>query len=280
MIMVSHNQTNSLVHIAGVNSVRKILIGVAALIVIVAIAVFVLFSNLEGIIKTAIEDNGSDVTQSTVSLDAVELNITSGSGGLKGLVVGNPAGFEQSSIFELGVISMKVDIAKSDKQLIIINEILIDQPVITYELSETTNNVDVLRKNVDDYLTKKGLKGGNKAKKDGDEGPKIIIENLYIKNGKLKVFSPILGGKELGGNLPNIHMKDIGKKDGGASPEVVAAEIIDKLTASAMNVVTDLGIGKTLGELTDGLGKLGGKASDDAGKALDKAGDAVKSIFK
>ncbi len=259
---------------------RKILIGIAALIVIIAIGVFVLFSNLEGIIKTAIEDNGSEVTQSNVSLDAVELNITSGSGGLKGLAVGNPSGFEQANIFELGVISMKVDIAKSDKSLIVINEILIDQPAVTYELNQTTNNVDALQKNVDEYMTKKGLKGDGSAKESGEEGPKIIIENLYIKNGKLKVFSPILAGKELGGNLPNIHMKDIGKKEGGASPEVVAAQIVDKLTESAMGVVTNLGIGKTVGELTDGLGKLGGQVSDEAGKTLDKAGDAVKSIFK
>lgn len=259
---------------------RKILIGIAVVVVVIAVGLFVLFSNLEGLIKTAIEENGSEVTQSEVKLDAVELNITSGSGGLKGLSVGNPTGFKQPNAFELGAISLKVDMGKSDDKLIVINEIVIDQPAVTYELNEATNNIDALQKNVDQYLAGKGLKTEDKAKKEGDEGPKIIIEHLYVKDGKLKVFSPILAGKELGGNLPDIHMQDIGKKEGGASPEQVAAQVIEKLTAGAMSVVTDLGIGRTLGELTDNLGKMGGAISEDATKALDEAGSTIKNIFK
>lgn len=259
---------------------RKILIGVAVVVVVIAVGLFVLFSNLEGLIKTAIEENGSEVTQSEVKLTAVELDITSGAGALKGLAVGNPTGFKQPNAFELGAVSLKVDMGKSDDKLIVINEIVIDRPTVTYELNDTTNNVDALQANVDKYLADKSLKGDDKAKSEGEEGPKIIIENLYVKGGKLKVFSPILAGKEIGGNLPDIHMKDIGKDEGGASPEQVAAQVMEKLTGGAMSVVSDLGIGRTVGELTEGLGKVGGQISDDAGKALDKAGSAIKGIFK
>jgi hypothetical protein len=52
----------------------------------------------------------------------VELDLTSGKGALRGLVVGNPEGFKTPSAFQLGAISIKVDKDASSGEKIVITE--------------------------------------------------------------------------------------------------------------------------------------------------------------
>ncbi|MEH6402595.1 MAG: hypothetical protein V7750_04435 [Sneathiella sp.] len=268
----------------------KIITGiVVALVVILGVLASVFYFNLDKVIIAAVEEYGSEVTQAEVTLNEVDLDITSGKGALRGLFVGNPKGFEEPSAFELGEISLSINMSDTNEKLIHINEIQIIAPQITYELNNTTNNLDALKKNIDAFMKKEGLDG--KSEKGGsgqdEDGPKIIIDKLVIKNGKVTVKAPITLNKKIEGNLPTIQITDIGKKQGGASPEEVAAQILNKVTASAMSVVTDLGIGKTLESLTGGAGDavkaIGGSAAgaaSGAGKAVEGATGAIKGLLK
>ena len=92
---------------------RTLVIGGGALGVVVAVivvAVIFLFSSLDSLIKEAVEKYGSEIIQAEVRLNKVEIDVTSGQGGLSGLKIGNPKGFETPSAFELGGISVKLDI--------------------------------------------------------------------------------------------------------------------------------------------------------------------------
>ena len=64
---------------------KKVLIGVGVLIAVLAIVVYVAFSSLDKIIKAAVEKYGSEITQATVTLNEVELSVSSGKGVLRGL---------------------------------------------------------------------------------------------------------------------------------------------------------------------------------------------------
>ena len=74
---------------------RALVIGGAALGVIVAVAavaVVFLVSSLDSIVKEAVEKYGSEIIQAEVRLNKVEIDATSGQGGLGGLKIGNPKG--------------------------------------------------------------------------------------------------------------------------------------------------------------------------------------------
>jgi hypothetical protein len=58
-----------------------ILVSAAAVLVIVAITTFVLFSKLDSLISAAIERSGSHVTGTNVSVASVEIGIVGGPGG-------------------------------------------------------------------------------------------------------------------------------------------------------------------------------------------------------
>ncbi|MCR9213168.1 MAG: hypothetical protein NXI13_05580 [Proteobacteria bacterium] len=258
----------------------KIIGGIlAAIIVIIAVVIAVFYFNIDKVIIAAVEGYGSEVTKTDVVLEEVDLDLTSGKGALKGFSIGNPSGFESGDAVAFDEVSVVVNIANTNDKLIHISEIRVNQPAITYEVNQTSNNLDTIKKNVDDFLKENGLAGDSQASESSsEEGPKVIIDNLYINGGKVSVKAPALLNQKVEGTLPDIHMKDIGKEDGGESPGEIAAKIVNEISGKAMAVVTDLGIGKTLGTLLDNAGDLANKVGVDkaAGAAGEVAKDAVK----
>jgi len=81
-----------------------------------------------------------------------------------------------------------------------------------------------------------------------------------------------LKGKKLDAPLPNIELKDIGKKEGGASAGDVIAKVMDAVTGAADKAVGSLGIG----ELTKSLGGLTSGATDAVQKGVSGATDSIK----
>ncbi|MEX0582241.1 MAG: hypothetical protein WD185_01110, partial [Sneathiella sp.] len=212
-----------------------------------------------------------------VVLQEVDLDLTSGKGALKGFSVGNPEGFDEDHSIRFDSIAVEVNTAETNDKLIYIREIRVDNPSIVYEVNQTTNNLDAIRNNVDAFLKEKGLAGGETTQEDSaEEGPKVIIDNIFIEGGRVTVKAALLGDQKVEGRLPNIQMANIGKDEGGATPGEVAAKIIDELTGKAMNVITDLGIGKNIGTLLDNAGDLVNKTG--VGEAVGKAGEATKSV--
>jgi len=252
---------------------------VAVIIIVIAVTIGVLYFNLDKVIVAAVEKYGTEVTKTDVVLNEVDLDITSGKGALKGFSIANPSGFEDGNAVQFNTVAVAINMSDTNDKLIHIEEIRVEQPAITYEVNESSNNLDTIRNNVDQFMKDNGLAGGDKpADESSEEGPKIIIDNIYINGGKVSVKSPALLNQKIEGSLPDIHMKDIGKEEGGASPAEVAAQIVNEISGKAMAVVTDLGIGKTLGTLLDNAGDLAGKVGAD--KALGTAGEVTKDAAK
>jgi len=242
--------------------VKKVLIGVAVIVVVLAIAVYWFVGNLDSLVKTAIETSGSDITKTEVTLEKVELSPTSGAGSLSGLTMGNPAGFESDHAFKLGQVSVALDTESIGGDTIVIKEVVIAAPSVTYEIGSAGSNIDVIRKNVEAYTG-----GGDQKESD----VKLVIENLYIRDGKVNVSASALGGKSLGAPLPAIHLKDIGKKSGGASPGEVTNQIIKAVSSGATQAVGTLNLDKVLGGAT-GIAK---DAVEKGKDALEKGKDSV-----
>lgn len=261
-----------------IREMGKIIGGIViGLIVVIAIAVGVLYFNLDKVIIAAVEEYGSEVTKTDVVLQEVDLDLTSGKGALKGFSVGNPKGFDEDHSIRFDSVAVEVNTAETNDKLIYIREIRVDNPSIVYEVNQTTNNLDAIRNNVDAFLKEKGLAGGETTQEDSaKEGPKVIIDNIFIEGGRVTVKAAMLGNQKVEGRLPNIQMTNIGKDEGGATPGEVAAKIIDELTGKAMTVITDLGIGKNIGTLLDNAGDLVNKTG--VGEAVGKAGEATKGV--
>jgi len=252
---------------------KKFMIGVAALAVIaVGLLVFV-WSNLDSIVKKSIQTYGSEATKTEVSVADVKLQLKSGQASIRGLTVGNPAGFRYPNIFELGDISAKIDISTIRQNPIVIDEVIIRAPAVFYEINKSgASNVDALKKN---------LGGGASSADDsaGGEPLKMIIRKLVVEGSKAKVRIAALGNAEQTVNLPRIHLTDIGKKSGGATAAEVAQILSSKLLGNVKGSVAKLGVGKYLGKSADMFKNGAAGAVGSVGGAVGGAAGAVKGLF-
>ena len=256
---------------------KKVMIGVAALAVIVVGMLVFVWSNLDGIVKKSIQSFGSDATKTEVSVADVKLKLESGQATIRGLKVGNPAGFTDTNIFELGDISTKIDTSTIRQNPIVIDEVIISAPAVFYEINKSgASNVDILKKNL--------AGGGSSAGSSEASKPlKMIIRKLVVEGSKAKVRIAALGNAEQTVNLPRIQLTDIGKKSGGATAAEVARILSSKLLGNVKGSVAKLGVGKYLGKSADmfkngatgAVGSVGGAVGGAAGAAS----GAVKGLL-
>ncbi|MBM3581825.1 MAG: hypothetical protein FJX37_07665 [Alphaproteobacteria bacterium] len=263
--------------------------GAVALIAVAAIAVTVLLSNIGSLIKAAVETYGREALQAKVTLAEADVSVKNGQGRLAGLVVGNPQGFATPAALRLGEVKVTLDTARTTKDVIVLKEVLIAAPQVTYEMASGGSNFDALQKNAQSYAQKMGAGGAKKDEKKG-EGPKLIIDNLYVRDGKVGVSHALLKGKQLDAPLPNIHLKDIGKEKKGATPEEVGERLMASISQGARNAAGTLNIDKLIGEASglakgaaEGAAKAAGEAAQGATKALEgaagAAGDTMKKLL-
>ncbi|WP_417815992.1 hypothetical protein [Thalassospira alkalitolerans] len=273
---------------------KKILIALTAIVLLIVAGLVYVYVNLDNIIKATIEEAGTRVTLADVTVDNVKIETTQNTASIGGLVVGNPDGFTTDYAFSLGNISVRLDGSTLTSDTIRVIEVIVDAPSVTYELGQGSSNIATIQRNVESFVQRvSGPTGAGGA--DGDSGDtaaddgsgtKVVIDNLYVRNGQVSVSAAMLQGKKLSSSLPEIHLKDIGKAEGGATPAKVAEEVITALNAAVFKSVSSLnvdGLLQGVGDLSKGVtGLIGGAAVGTGGAVKNGAGvleGAVKGLF-
>lgn len=249
---------------------KKIVMGVIAIIVlaVVAIGIFV-YVKSDSLVKQAIEKYGSEVAGVKVSVASVKLQLTEGKATISGLSVANPSGFNTPTAFKLGEISVALDPGSVSKNPIVIKRILVNAPEVTYETGANgKSNIQTIQDNANAAIAK--MSGGSsqqEAQKPSDDknAVKLVIDALDITNGKVTLATPI-PGIAAGAPLPDIHQTNIGRSSGGASPQVVAEQVLNSITQSASKAISSLGIGNAASAVKDTVGSV--TKSVDPSKAL------------
>lgn len=260
---------------------KKILIGLCVVLVAVAGGIFYLTQNAHKIIQAVVEEQGSSVTQVPVKLSSVELSLSDLKAGLHGLTVGNPDGFKTDQAISLGEVSVKISEDWS-MDLIVIEEVMIRAPEVTYEIGSDGSNIDAIQRNVEKSTGGSADSSDTASSSDsGETGPKVVINNLYIKDGKINVSASFMDGQSLSTGLPDIHLQDIGKESGGASPAEIADQIISSITKYSSSAagsldLSSLGLADISGKAAEVMGEISGEAEAMGEEAGEAVGDAVK----
>jgi hypothetical protein len=254
----------------------------AAIVVVVLVAVVVVLLNLGSAIKTIVERVGSDATRAKVTLDSAEVALTSGKGTLRGLTIGNPAGYKTDHAIRLGEISVTLDVGTVNSNPIVIKEIVVGSPQVTYEFGPVGSNLDALRRNVEAYGG--GGAGEGARPKTGDEAGdrRLVIENLYVRDGRVDVSAGFLKDK-MGTTLPEIHIKNIGRRDGaapGASAAEVTRQVIAAIARASRGAVGKLDVTAIQDALKGGTEELLKEGAGSTGKAVESGTQKVQEQMK
>ncbi|OSQ39555.1 hypothetical protein [Thalassospira mesophila] len=276
---------------------RKILIGLTIIILIVVGFLVYLYANLDTIVKSTIEEAGTRVTQAEVTVDAVKIETTQNTAEIKGLKIGNPAGFYSEQAFALGDISVVIDGSSLTEPVIHVEKVTITAPSIIYEVGDNTSNIATIQRNVESFISRVSGPAGENATRDADDindeqgGTRVVIDHVYIENGSVAISASFLGGKKLSTSLPSLHLTDIGRDTNGATPAQVAEKVLSAMNSAVINSVSQLNMdglmqgvgdfGKSLAAPLGALGTAPGSTGADGGNgALKKGSDALGSAMK
>jgi hypothetical protein len=222
----------------------KILLGIViVLLVLIVVAAIIAAMSLDRIVKAGVETAGPKLTQTTVTLDAVNLSLLTGSAKVKGFVVGNPEGYKAPQAISVGLAAVSIVPASVMSDKIVVKSIHVESPEITFEGSPLgANNLKKIQDNVN------AATGGNapaaasqpaKSTAPAKPAKKLEVDDFLITGAKVHFGTgPTLP-------LPDIHLTNLGTGPDGITPadltKLVLGQIVSgTLTAVAKNA-TDIG---------------------------------------
>jgi hypothetical protein len=261
--------------------ISKILVLIVLVVIIVAGGLFYVLSSLDRIVAAAIEKYGSKVTQTEVTVSAVAIKLKSGEGSIKGLKVGNPSGFSSPDAFTLGDITVGLDTSTVTKDVVVINQVLISGPHITYEINKSGQaNINIINKNV------KQLQGGSAQaaapdEEKGESAVKLLIRKFVIEGGQIDAYVPVKP-EPVTVKLPKIEVADLGS--GGAPPREIAAQILSVILKNVGPAVQKAGVEQYLGKSVEEMkGQLQKQMDEKTGEVVkdlsEKAGGAINKLL-
>ena len=218
---------------------KKLAIALALLAAVAVVGGFLAWNSLDLIVRAAIEHWGPDLTGGKVDVAEVRISPRDGLGSVKGLEVGNPPGFSAPRAARFGEIRLALDPSTIYGDVILVRELAIESAQVTYERGEKATNLDAIQKRIDAYAkASEGAAGpgdGARAKKR-----RFVIERLTIRKARVLMTTRGLGGQGLAFDLPDVELRDVGKRQGGVTASQAAALVASTIQQKiALRVLTN-----------------------------------------
>lgn len=239
--------------------VKKLAIVVVILAVLAGVAAYLVYNRLDVIAHYLIEKYGSEIAAVDVKVKDVELNPADGKGGLRGVEIGSPKGFNAPRTARLGEIRVRLDPKTVTGDVIVIHEITIVAPEINYEKgAKGGSNLETIQKNIEGYLARSGTPADDKAPGPSSPGRRYVIEKFSITGARVTMTNPALKGQGIAFTLPDIQVTNLGRKPNGIT------------AGQAANIITNLLIQRIAQRLLTNLDALRKGGTEGAFDALKK----------
>jgi hypothetical protein len=243
---------------------KRVAIGVGiALVVGIAVAVWLLLSRLDSLVARVIEAQGSRIAGSAVRVGSVHIDLREGRGTIRGLRVANPPGFSSGDAFELGEIALDIDTRSLGGRPIAIDELRVEEPVAHFEVdAKGRSNFEVLRQHAESASAGEAAAPGPAEPASG-ESTRLRIGRFALEGGRVRADVSALDPKRepIEAPLPPIRLRDVGGPR-GATPGEIGKTLLTAFTGSVVRTVA----GSQLGSLLER--QIGGEAGKAASGLL------------
>lgn len=251
--------------------VKKILLGaVIGLVALVIVAVIVGGLFLGKIVKAGVETVGPKLTQTTITLDAVDVSLLTGSAAVKGLVVGNPEGYKAPQAISVGLAAVSVVPTSVLSHKIVVKSVKVEGPEITFEGNPFgANNLKKILDNVNAATasTSAGPAATN-APAAAQPAKKLEVDDLLITGAKVHLGT----GTTL--TLPDIHLTNLGTGPDGITPAALIKDVLSQVTAETFKAV-----GKSLGNVGKGAENLGKEGAKNVKEGVNNVKKGIGKLF-
>lgn len=247
---------------------KKLLAAVAVLVILLALVGVGLLLSLNPIILKAVNGTAPAALGVPVTLGNADIALLQGRASLQNLHVGNPEGFKTDGLLDLGSISIRIDNSTLLSDTIVIQEILIDGLVLTFEKGLLDNNLNAFIESLSSGKDEPSKPETDTQAPSDEAKPakKLVIEKLAITGSRMNLSitgaAALTGGGAIPIPLPPITLTDLGKDKDGVTFIEAVREILTAIASTAGTALT--GAGHLLGD----AGKVLGEGAVDAGKAV------------
>ncbi len=187
---------------------------------------FLAGGSLNDYIKNQIETVGTQVTEQPVTVKAVDIKLTSGSGSILGINLANPKTYSQPSAFSLGEMTLDINLESLTSSPIIIDAIVIKSPEAFVQFTQTGgSNIQDILDAIERNTPKSDANTTEKESTSDGKEPKVKVSKIILAGTALTVDLSAFGNKEHSATLPDITLNNVGG-DAGLPASQLGAEIV------------------------------------------------------
>ena len=232
--------------------------------------------NLGRLIKNAVNTYGPGITKTEVRLGGVGISLLAGEVRLKDFFLGNPTGFTSPHALKVASVFVNIDESSLRKNTIIIDKIELVAPEIIYEKRSRTDNFQKILSNMQTpgrSDTTAQASSGNEP-----ESKKVLIKDFIVRDATISLALSMLGDQSIKAQaqLPELHLKDIGKETGGLSPTEAFKQLLASLYGGITTPAVMGSLNKELKVKGSDLLELGKKTTK---KGLEETSKKIKGLF-
>ena len=239
-------------------AIKIILSVLLALLIVIVIGVVLGLRNLDSLVEAAIESVGTHVTQTAVTVERVQIELTEAEGTVFGLAVANPDGFTQPHIFEVAEVGLQILPSSLPDPVIVLPLVVIDGAQLYAEHAGVADiNVQKMLENI--------RRDEGEAVKSTTASPDVrfMVEELRFTNATLHLLSSELGERRF--DMKDIYLNDLGDLEEGLAPAQLTRALLRPIMDEAREQLEDALRGEVEGALQE---RLEDELSDDQRDAL------------
>jgi len=240
------------------------------LLLIAFVGALLVWSDFDDWVAAGIRIYGPRITKTSVNVDSVKLS-RDGTGTIRGLVIGNPAPYQEPFAIRLGQGTVSVDPASLASDKVVVRSLVFDAPEIQFEGGIQDNNLKQILANMDS-----GTKSSGSAPSSSDSGPskKLQVDEVAVNNAKvhLKLTGvAALAGAGTSVTIPSIRLTGLGTGPEGITPAELSKAVLNEVIRQ---------LGPAVASKVGGLQPGTVESLRGAGDALKKSAKGLESLIK
>lgn len=192
----------------------RILAILLLLLIALAAGVYIAYQRADVVLKVALEQMGPSFLGASVDARSVDVVPQEGRATVRGLEVGNVPGYSTKYAFQVDEVRVLVDPMTITSDVVVIREIVIDVPRISYERGPRAINLQPILQKLEARFKRK-----------------VVVERLEIRGGRILVTVTGAKGQGLTIELPTVLLRDLGRDKGGLTIREIAQLVAAALEA-------------------------------------------------
>ncbi|SRR6056297_864519 len=184
---------------------------------------------IDSIVSSGIEEIGTEMTGTAVTVDNVSISPFSGSGTIEGFRIANPDGYSQEHAVEIENFTIQLEPFTLFSDEIIINQITISDASVYVEQKLPENNI----REIINHL--------NSLPEGEASDARLIIDLFVLENGSASLYTEVGGERSAQAEISKIELQDLGRADGTETVKSVIKQIADEVADESLQAAIESG---------------------------------------